>query len=477
MAIFLNFLIQKGNIIELKGLEETILIGNPEEFKSSLIDKDLISSADKEFYSSATNFYRFQSQETTVEQANLMAGSIQLPIEKFIGFTKHLFNIIYEQRVRLNDSLNNVLRFDRFTSLISAIGNNSTTDQLKLKTLIDNLAEMNMLIAQIDLFFTHVAKDSSLNKDQKPSALKQDYDLVHDAISTLRSSSKKIVSFIGSDLSLEYSSTSELRLLQTKLEEETYFDHINRVNQSLLASCQPFVSSFEKASTKLADVRVESSTLDIEEAKSDETLSYVIDRILKSIEILFKKYVTGEPASLKFYTESTTNLSQDTDTLHLVNLSRSLKKLLDQNHRIDGQLIAKLNSYCSLFKEFTSKWIVYLYDMHVRSCQLLNVVIFIFDEFKSKGLQVPKDFEMEDGDEGEGNDDNQNRKFETNDDPTGLGDGQGQKDVSDQIETEDQLDDAKRKEDYEKVFLFLIEIKEINRFCCRKKTKNKTSRT
>jgi midasin len=70
----------------------------------------------------------------------------------------------------------------------------------------------------------------------------------------------------------------------------------------------------------------------------------------------------------------------------------------------------------------------------------------MFTELKKNGLSQPPEFDEneEDGDGGGRSD-----KFETSD-VAGLGEGEGAKDVSDQIENEDQLDDAKTKEEREK---------------------------
>ncbi|XP_063830768.1 midasin-like [Ostrinia nubilalis] len=83
--------------------------------------------------------------------------------------------------------------------------------------------------------------------------------------------------------------------------------------------------------------------------------------------------------------------------------------------------------------------------VHRVSCKMLSVLLKIFSDLATKGFCKPSDMEEEgDGEGGPG-------KLSGG---TGLGDGEGQKDVSDRIENQDQLEDAHRpgeeKKDEEK---------------------------
>ena len=69
------------------------------------------------------------------------------------------------------------------------------------------------------------------------------------------------------------------------------------------------------------------------------------------------------------------------------------------------------------------------------TCKLLNMQLNVFLDLANNGFCVPKDLDLEEGDEGS--------EEKTGQGGMGLGEGEGEKDVSDRIETEDQLDDAK----------------------------------
>ncbi|XP_063385869.1 midasin [Cydia fagiglandana] len=74
--------------------------------------------------------------------------------------------------------------------------------------------------------------------------------------------------------------------------------------------------------------------------------------------------------------------------------------------------------------------------VHRVSCKMLSVLLKIFSDLATKGFCKPSDMDMEEG-EGDGGP----GKLTGG---TGLGDGEGQKDVSERIENQDQLDDAQR---------------------------------
>ncbi|OXU25001.1 hypothetical protein TSAR_006385 [Trichomalopsis sarcophagae] len=69
------------------------------------------------------------------------------------------------------------------------------------------------------------------------------------------------------------------------------------------------------------------------------------------------------------------------------------------------------------------------------TCKILHMQLNVFLDLATNGFCVPKDLDLEEGDEGS--------EEKTGKGGMGLGDGEGEKDVSEQIETEDQLEDAK----------------------------------
>ncbi|KAL2731877.1 LOW QUALITY PROTEIN: midasin-like, partial [Vespula squamosa] len=76
------------------------------------------------------------------------------------------------------------------------------------------------------------------------------------------------------------------------------------------------------------------------------------------------------------------------------------------------------------------------------TCKLLYLQLNVFLDLATNGFCVPKDLDVEDGDTEESGDNVKTGGM-------GLGEGEGQKDVSDRIESEDQLEDAKRADEEE----------------------------
>lgn len=161
-----------------------------------------------------------------------------------------------------------------------------------------------------------------------------------------------------------------------------------------------------------------------------------------------------------FIEECFQNFSEDFALTNIEEINDLIKESLrpvKKNENLNEEILEKLkldfkktNDYLCVYNQLISNWLTYSTDLHTKSCKFLNILLFIFSEFKSKGLKLPQELQDE-NEQDVGQSHQKNKKFETDDqDPAGLGDGDGIKDVSDQIENEDQLDDAKNQEQRDK---------------------------
>ena len=470
----------------------------------------MILEGSHEFYTCVTNFFRFKNQETSSDHAALMANSIQLPIEKFVGYVKHLFDIVHKQKLSLTSLTNSLLKFTMLNELVEDITSSSSFnahfkhDQANLIHLLGGLNGIDQCVGEIDMFFEHVVTMSKLNKQISTPAsqtgLARSFDKIREALNSVKlnlSSSAPSITAVSSvkhlELKLAFSSqnsSSDLDKLRETLRQGNYFENMSNLRGLISSDCLPFDSCLSRAAASFEH----SESIELNEELTGggggggaevetERLSLGIDKltalILTSIEVLFKKYVMiaeKEKAreyeygaeNMKFYHEAFQNLTEDARAFNLENVNQIIKNLLykqisglinsfSSQHQANSSLdvivkkFKQAKLFCDLFKQLCVKWSLYLLEMHQKSCKLLNVLIYVFDEYKQKGLMIPKEFEDDAEQEGEGDSSDSNRKFETSEDATGLGEGEGAKDVSDQIETEDQLEDAKRKEEYEKV--------------------------
>jgi hypothetical protein len=202
-------------------------------------------------------------------------------------------------------------------------------------------------------------------------------------------------------------------------------------------------------------------------SKLTKTFADINQLILKSVENCHKKYEqTAAKQNLSIYetkhlliAEAHTHFASDLDLFNINQLNRLLARAFKQLERNVNDQNESLNAlakdvwllyvYLNIYVEFSAKWVSYLMDLHAKTTKCLNILLYVFNEFKVKGLTVLPE-EEEEEETGEGNEaKNKSKKFEEDPDPSGLGEGQGSKDVSDQIETEDQLEDAKRKDEEE----------------------------
>lgn len=110
--------------------------------------------------------------------------------------------------------------------------------------------------------------------------------------------------------------------------------------------------------------------------------------------------------------------------------------------------VRKLLSIAPLLEQFgflVEFFLIQEAGAHSVGVKLLNVMLNVFIELVNNGFCVPKDLL---GDEEPEKEKDQNG--ERNGEGMGLEDGTGEKDVSEKIENEDQLQDAKRPEEYDK---------------------------
>lgn len=186
--------------------------------------------------------------------------------------------------------------------------------------------------------------------------------------------------------------------------------------------------------------------------------------ILLTLESLYKKYLVETNNKIKrvsaeepgsFALECLVNLVDDVELFDLRSINRLLSKLStiltkmlrsSTNVEFMSGLIGEfriIKTYIHLFTTLVTKWCVYLVESHLNSSKLLLVLVEMFAELKKTGLSQPPEFDEQQEDDGGRS---KSDKFDTSE-AAGLGEGEGAKDVSDQIENEEQLGDAKTQEE------------------------------
>ncbi|XP_074625737.1 midasin-like [Acropora palmata] len=145
-------------------------------------------------------------------------------------------------------------------------------------------------------------------------------------------------------------------------------------------------------------------------------------------------------------------LLEEINSLHMANVSKGTESLLSRlrtlaDNTACGSFLRKSADLCAQmlgtsipflhqFLSLSQHLLVNLLASHRATSKLLSVLLSIFTDLASKGFCLPPEIE-----EGEGEGPTEFEDIEEG----GLGEGEGIKDVSDQIESEDQLDDTKRE--------------------------------
>lgn len=201
----------------------------------------------------------------------------------------------------------------------------------------------------------------------------------------------------------------------------------------------------------------------------DNDLEAIIHAMLISLQKLYKKYpsknaTTDEEDKLQTKRKSTEDNNDEIEDQHLkkklygalkddwsvmdmekineqlMNILLTIKLSEPSKEKID--CIQKLLSIQPLLEQYNLMAEYFLCQQlgaHKVSVKMLSIILTVFVEIGTKGFCVPQDL-MQD-EEGE------SKKDQKEGEGFGLEDGTGEKDASDKIESEDQLDDAKRPED------------------------------
>ena len=191
-----------------------------------------------------------------------------------------------------------------------------------------------------------------------------------------------------------------------------------------------------------------------EKKQAEEEVDKFCQSLLHAIQEIYKKYAISSTAAkqqavdededqddfevdhltAKLIVQMQTDLAQ---LLKLESVTCELKRCLSAS-RQHGQLLIHcapvLDQYIHAVEYYFSQQLACLRS----SCKLLSVLLNVFNQLLSKGFCSPTEMDESSQDQGG------QGQFQENE-SGGLGDGQGAKDVSDQIENEDQLDTARQQ--------------------------------
>ncbi|XP_058456556.1 midasin [Malaya genurostris] len=433
-------------------------------------------------------------------QPNADVGLIN--IERIRGFAIDFFLVVQNQRRELGCSIGNVCelrdRIQDITQLGSCLDSNVKKfhfdhSRRQLKSVRKCLITIKSVLEQFNLLFKCVpnqaqpeltvltGEEGFTAKSAAPIAkLSQDcLGLTNKLLDFLKKSDD---SYIPDDFSADVEKQfNEIHNKLDALRDQMKFDNSDEYSV--------YARSIIDLLKVIRSVTVEWTNENNDGPNADETydeqslnneIENIIHSILLAMQHIYKKYSSPpeqKPISESVNVENATNdehknhnddddhesnpllphhlkrkinsdLLQDFRTLNLRKVITKIANLLVileslRDPKKSAAVIRKLTRLVPILEQFNLLVEYYLIQQlgaHKISTKMLSVMLTVFIELGSKGFCVPKDL-LEDDREagGEQPDDGQasGEKF-------GFEDGEGEKDVSNKIESEDQLDDAKK---------------------------------
>uniref|UniRef100_A0A182PZR4 Midasin n=1 Tax=Anopheles farauti TaxID=69004 RepID=A0A182PZR4_9DIPT len=281
----------------------------------------------------------------------------------------------------------------------------------------------------------------------------------------------------------------KLSAIRAKLEAlRNEFKFVDSVEESYSVYGQSIVELLQRFEQYEKDVTDVSSVEDndlmdgsFDDDSVNNEIENIIHTLLFAMQTIYKKYSEIEPASNGKETEKK---DQDTSANENVNVedednessynlqehhlkqkinadllcdlkTLNMAKVIGKLHGLLGQLeqhrdrhalrtlIVKLTRLVPILEQYNLLVKYYLIQQlgaHKISSKMLSVMLTVFIELATKGFCVPKDLLGDEAQEQNGDQENDGDKGEK----FGFEDGEGEKDASHKIESEDQLDDARK---------------------------------
>ncbi|RMZ98183.1 Midasin, partial [Brachionus plicatilis] len=444
---FMSDLIKRLNLMGLSYRKGQIMATRYTHIEQVILGHKTQLNSHFEFYLSARRFFDYKSNRPSQQAVNL-------PLDKFNGYVNHLFSFVHSQRLSLTKLSLHMAQLAGLNCKLATIVKlnasswSSPTSNVKSMYLKLNwaYAKIRKLLIQMKYFYENLF---NLGQSEIVLSITNEFDQVKCALENVLN----LIPGEKSEDELEYANELSDYVIDR--------DPLMHLGSLIQKHCEPFYEYYSECIAQLDCVDLDAQAVVVDEpiahhSSEHHSIEHCVQRtktkVLKIVENFYKKYshyVIKELESDHFFTlESLHNFTSDCESLQLDTLVKQIRKILslgltNRTGLVDH--VTNLKSVLDVFWRYVSAYEQHLSQVHVKCCQMVETLVKVFDEYK-QGLSVPKELEQDDNESAENETDE--KKFST-DDAAGLGEGQGSKDVSDQIENEDQLDDAKTKEQRE----------------------------
>ena len=479
---FLGLSYRKGNI----EYTDTFSLEDYLHFSPlNLPDASFWESNENEYYLCVSRYLEFKAALNNVNQNSKSLTAIYQ--EKINGFLAHFMHIIYDQKKNLHSfaikmktlgSLNKLLAF-----ISTAVSGNKSNEEIssnlkKIGDMVKNvLAQFEFLL--ISAFGSSEKSENILGTN---NSIQVDSNLLLETITPLKKEIElmcinlKEYSLLSNETTSKFdfetikfyffskdqerffqkTKNETLKNLKTKLNaiiENIKNFEICKISKQIISDIEKIEEFFEKIKIK----KTRGST----SIDKNELNFIFVEKMLKSVEDLYKKYFISNHRQIKeidefgftkniLIEEFHGDLINDFERISLNSLNKNIfstltkiKNVCDdasENSFIQAKdNISKASSFTKIYKNFLYAMFSSSCKSHFNACKLLNELLDLFSDSKITSFQFE---DIKD----ENTNDNQST-LEKDNETCGLGDGEGKKNVSDEIETEDQLEGTKGEND------------------------------
>ncbi|KAM9966569.1 hypothetical protein ACTFIR_006789 [Dictyostelium discoideum] len=452
----------------------------------------LLDQADQYYYRIVSRVHRLR--QLSIEYNSDLSSK---HVQRINGYVEHFLSIIINQRNNLIDSINSWNHLTLFTELftnISSSGSNSEIDEQIFNNhnmlskwfeiQRESINQFNQAIKEILLLCrkTTSAVSGGMISTIIPEicSIQIIIESIKSEIDKHQSKLRNLFSFLNNQYPMMTWSTINLiisiftkfkeikeKLNQLLLSKLSNINYIKSPIQILINNIDSLINKFNSEYEELVGNEINDNDIENQNNIKEFTNQFgiLIDQILISIQdlkiqsnqiIAYNKEqeeLDQELEKVREYTIEDGSISKLSEFIDHQVQSLRLSKLLEQfvklhNIIVDGggsvstlsiyrQMIKQMGPLLAQFMLIVNQSIVDSLSYHKTCCKLEYISTGVFIQLYSKGFCKPADG----GDDGEGGEGGRSN-FEDDVEGTGMGEGKGKKDVSDQLEDQGQIEDT-----------------------------------
>lgn len=390
-------------------------------------------------------------------------------LERMKGFAIDFFTLVQEQRKSLSDNVNEMSLLRKSIKDLDIVRSagaatvNFETEFEKLTIVQEGLVKATEIMEQFKILMK-CAPDDAEGHHKIINSTNNTFHKKSHLYSKIVSLSEEILSELKVAVKATTESESRFNTEVDKLlaKSTTITNKLGELKEYFVVEKEYSVYGdsicelYTMMSGKLSDINTLNDDVVQIGLDIDDRLNNLANAILIAMQNIFKKFQPTDVSKASSDDEETklvpnhlkekmhNEIEQDFNVLNLPKINSELRNILDSvfsstNQRTNNQL-ARILPLVKQFDLLVTYFFVQQLSAHKLSTKMLSIMLSVFLELATKGFCVPQDL-LSDEEQKEENDSKTGEGF-------GFEDGEGEKDVSDKLESEDQLDEARKPEDY-----------------------------